>query len=438
MMELIRAATSSTSGAAQVAAIWTKNVRPLAVRGVVLMTDQVVSSGTNFLTTIILGRACLPEELGFYSLGFSLVMLLMRVPSCLVWTPYTSFMPVMTEDDRRHYSGSALVHLALLCIMLAGIVSAIGVGMMSLNENAGLSRVLIVLGPAMALMLLREHARNISFARLRASNALLIDVAVAAIQTAGMLLLAFSGTLTAVRAYLVIFAAGVPVVTVWILASRHALQFRRSHVIADFAKNWRFARWLLASVLVLGCTEVLGPWGLTVMHGPSAVGVFAAALSIISLSKPLVLSFQNFFRPHAAHVFAKQGFPGLFRTVIRATLAVTGIAAVFTLGIVIWGDNLLIFVYGGKYAGQGGVVTALVLAMLTELVTLPTTFGLIAVGRGDILLKSYFIQLVLAVTVGLWCIYQFGPAGVGYSGLTTGFAASLWRWLAFWRLATDD
>ena len=39
--------------------------------------DQGVVSGTRFLTTVLIGRACAPEELGLYSLGFSVVLIVL-------------------------------------------------------------------------------------------------------------------------------------------------------------------------------------------------------------------------------------------------------------------------------------------------------------------------------------------------------------------------
>ena len=436
MTKLVQTTESPAIGGA-FAAIWAKCTHPAAGRSFALMVDQGIASGTNFLTTLVIGRACLPEELGMYVLGFSLMVMSLRIPKALIWTPYVSFTPSMTDEERRQYSGSALFHLVLFAVVLAGLVSAVGVGLIPKGETGGLGRVLVVLGPAIALMLLREHARRVCFARLRTGDALLIDLVVAVLQTTGMLLLAYSGTLTAARAYVVIALASAPTVAVWIVANRDFLKFRRHRAIPDLAKNWRFARWLLASAILVGLIAMMEPWALSLMHGTVAAGVFAAALSIISLINPLVMGFQNFFGPQAAHVVAKEGLPGLHRVVIRSTLVIVGIAATFLLGVAIWSEDLLVFLYGAKYAGQGGVVTALVLPTMVEVVMLPTAAGFVALSRGDIMLKSHLIQLVLALTVGLWCIYQFGPAGVGYGASVSYSGAGLWSWFALQNLVKN-
>ena len=80
MMELIRATRIPQLGVAAAAALRAKATHAAAGRGLLLVADQGVASATNFLTTIMIGRACLPEELGLYSLAFSLSIVLMTVP----------------------------------------------------------------------------------------------------------------------------------------------------------------------------------------------------------------------------------------------------------------------------------------------------------------------------------------------------------------------
>ena len=69
-----------------------------ARQGALTLADQAVVSGTNFLTTVILGRACLQHELGLYAMGFSLVVVLMGISRALIWMPYTTHSPHLEQD----------------------------------------------------------------------------------------------------------------------------------------------------------------------------------------------------------------------------------------------------------------------------------------------------------------------------------------------------
>lgn len=44
------------------------------------LLDQAVVSGTSFITTLLIGRICGAEELGIYSLAFTLIVLGTNLP----------------------------------------------------------------------------------------------------------------------------------------------------------------------------------------------------------------------------------------------------------------------------------------------------------------------------------------------------------------------
>ena len=71
--------------------------------------DQSVYSGTNFLTTVLLGRLCGADELGTYSLAFTLLVLAAAAQESLVSTPYMIYAQRRRRAALRCYAGSTLV-----------------------------------------------------------------------------------------------------------------------------------------------------------------------------------------------------------------------------------------------------------------------------------------------------------------------------------------
>lgn len=398
-----------------------------ARRGVISIVNQAIVSGTNFLTTIILGHACLPAELGLYSIGFSLTVVLMGLPRALIWTPYTTFRPTLSDDDRRAYAGSALVHQLALCVLLGLLVSSAGL-LAPMTGIAGLSSMLLVLGPALALMCLREHIRRIYFSHLEASKAVLVDATVAALQLGGIAALARWSSLSAVKAYCVIIAAYLPVVVAWFVVSRSTMAMSGNRIIDDMAKNWKYGRWIFATALIYAVDDALYPWALSWMHGTTAVGMLSAASGVIFLMNPLVLAFWNFFGPQSAHLFSSDGIGALYRLVIRSGAALAFTVALFTVAVGIWGGQLVVLLFGEKFHGQGDVVTAAALGQLGFVITIPFTLGLMAVGRSDLLLRTVILRLALSATVGIWCIHKWGAVGVGYSQFAINAVWGICQW----------
>lgn len=111
-------------------------------------------------------------------------------------------------------------------------------------------------------------------------------------------------------------------------------------------------------------------------------------------------------------------------------MVVTVCTGAFTGFLAIWGGDVLVFLFGDSYAGQGNLVTALMVGEICEMISLPTTMGLLALGRGNVVLAANVFRLLISGTVGLGMIYQFGPMGVGYSRLASSVGAAIWQWIS--------
>ena len=75
-------------------------------QGAVSLADQAVASATNFLTGVIIARACTKEELGLYMLGFSLISLMTDLQTSLITTPYMVYAPRLKGRAHALYTGS--------------------------------------------------------------------------------------------------------------------------------------------------------------------------------------------------------------------------------------------------------------------------------------------------------------------------------------------
>ena len=250
----------------------------------VSLTDQGVASAANFLTGIIIARACSKEGLGLYMLGFSLVLLVMDMQTSLIATPYMMYVPRLKDKARALYTGSALIHelafcmIALLGVMCGAFAIAKGFGPRALEP------VLRTLVFVIALIMLREHARRISFARMKLKTALIFDTCIAVGQISALLVFARFGLLSVSRAFWVIgLVCGIAVVG-WLWSDRGFYDPQIGESLADLKKNWLLGKWVFASGLVWTISMNLYPWLLATFHGVASTGVWAACLGVVSVA----------------------------------------------------------------------------------------------------------------------------------------------------------
>jgi O-antigen/teichoic acid export membrane protein len=404
-------------------------------QGIISLADQAVASATNFATGIIIARACSKEELGLYMLGFSLVILMADFQTSLITTPYMVFAPRLKGRAHALYTGSTLIHqLAFCLITMFGVACGAFVISKGIGPK-GLGPVLWALSLVIALIMLREHARRVSFARLRLKTAFIFDTSIAVGQISGLVLLARFGLLSASRAVWVIGLVCGIAVLVWLWSDRECYHPRMSESLADLKKNWVFGKWVFASGLVWAVAMNLYPWFLAYFHGPASTGVWAACLGVVSVGNPALLGIQNLVGPKIAHEYAASGTKALRRLVLKITAAISLPVSLLSLVLIYWGGRLIALLYGRQYAGNSLIAAILSLNLLVTAVAFSFSRALFAIERADLDFLTNFAALFVMVTMGFWLVRSYGPLGAAIGFLAANLVTSTVRAGVFLRLA---
>ncbi len=396
-------------------------------KALVTLADQAVASTTNFVTGVIIGRACTKEEFGLYMLSLTIMLYVTNLQTSLILTPYMIFSPRLKGNAQALYTGSTLIHqlamsaLAILCLAVGGVVLSLGMG------PQGLAPVVWALAVVIAFILLRDYARQICFAQLRMRTALLLDSCVAVGQIGGILLLAYLGVLSASRAYWVIGTACGLAALAWLIWIRTEFTLRISTAVLDLGRGWSFGKWVFASGLLWTLSMSLYPWFLAGFHGTASAGVWAACLGIVAIGNPLLIGAQNFLGPRIAHSFAEGGRSALRRFALRGSMAYSVLVIPLCLILLVFGGSLMARLYGAKYAGNGMVVAVLAVSVLVSAAAFTFSRALFAMGRADVDFMANFAALFVLLTLGLWLVRAWGPLGAAYGLLIANIAASVSR-----------
>jgi O-antigen/teichoic acid export membrane protein len=400
----------------------------LRSRGMVSLFDQGIVSLANFLTGALVGRSCPKEELGLYSLGFSVLLFCTGIQSAVISVPYTIYSPQVAERERAAYSGSSLVHQLVLSSLAAAVVGG-GALVLGVAGQPSVAALLAMVAVALPFPLVREYGRQLLFARLRFPSALALDGAVAGLQLALLLSLRRLGLLSARSAYAAVAAACGAGVLLAAMAAWRWFQIRRERVLPDLRANWATGRWALTGGMVGIASYQLYPWFLAATRGTAEAGALAACTGVTVIANPILIALGNLLVPKTAHAFARGGVPALGRVVRQGTLALAGVMAVVTPAMLVGGRPLLGLVYGDRYLAYGLTVGLLSLSQAVDVVAVPAACALYAMGKPSAAVKGNAIALAVTVTLGLPFVHLLGPLGVA-TGLVLGnglSAAFRWR-----------
>jgi O-antigen/teichoic acid export membrane protein len=400
---------------------WRGEARVLAGRAGWNVADQVVSSGTNFLLSLLVARALSAEGFGYFAVAFTIYVFLTGAARALIHQPlvvrYTAVRPGAFKAAARSATG-----VTTLIGIFAGIVTGT-IGIL-IGGRVGLS--LVCMGVLLPGLLLQDMWRAVFVTEGRPAAAFVNDVVWGLMQVAALVAVIRLGYNTAAA---MLLAWGCSALLAALLGGvqfgAHP-QFRRS------------IAWLLQQKDLLGYygAGFFGAMGasqvtLLLIAGlgqPSDIGAIRAAQVVLGPLTLIGISLMAFVLPE----ISRRQLSGRAAVKVAAALS-----AVLVVADVLWGAVLLALPdrWGTVILGDTWMYAKAVLpASLLGLVAIGVAFGaqVLMIARG--FAKEFFWATALLgpgfLVLGLGGLQLWGAPG---AALGLSLAQCVIVPLAWWR-----
>jgi O-antigen/teichoic acid export membrane protein/tRNA A-37 threonylcarbamoyl transferase component Bud32 len=403
---------------------------------VLALADQAVVSAASFLTTVVIARWTIPNELGLYSIGISLLVSSVSIQESMISLPYTIQQHRAPGTPAEH-AGSSLTHSTLLSALGVVILVVTALALSASNAEPQLRAMTWTLAGVLPFAFLREFARKFSLAHLHTGEVLILDSAVAAIQLAGLGWIGWTGRMSSATACVALGVACASGAIVWLCLSRGKFSIRRDHVLKTARQSWGLGKWLFAGQITVSVQGYMAYWLLALLVGAAATGVFAACMSIVSFGNPLITGLSNIMTPRAVLALKDGGGVLLRRQIIRDALLLGAAMTLFCMVALFVGDDVMRLLYHGReYEGQGHTVTVLAIALLASAVGTPASNALAGMERPRAIVWAGSVGVVLTAVLVWFLIIEWGLVGAAYGFLLGNVAAAVGRWVAFLTLVS--
>ncbi len=409
----------------------------LASRQLAGWLGQGVVSAANFVVLLVVAKWGGMAELGYYSLGFSVVAMTMAAQDSLVTRPYAIQLFKPPGGPGAHAYGTLVFGLALSAVIGAALLGAAGL-LYATEADPQLAAVFLVLSLATPLVLARDFARRFCFANLQMHRALGLDIGASLLLLAAVMAVAFSGTLSASTTLLCYGAAGGIACAAWFAGSRHAFTRVPGASRASARQSWKLGKWLLLSQMAIQLQGYAAQWLILVMAGAVATGVYTACLSVVNLSNPFIFGILNFLTPKYVRVRNGAGDRGLRPAVFRDTLLITGVMTIFALALYFAGDMLLVGLFPSIVTGHGPAILALLAAAAAAgAAGSPATIALSAAERGPLIAVLSFASFIAGSVAVILLLPVYGLLGAALGMLLVEVLGAAARLLLFLRATSS-
>jgi O-antigen/teichoic acid export membrane protein len=370
--------------------------------------DQILVSGANFVSTLIVARMLVPESFAMFSLASLAILFFASFHRTLITQP----LNVLGATEAPAALAARYVGLMdMQWLMIPFGIVLLGVTGIFFFPDLGL-----VIGAAsyLAGFFLQEMVRRYHYTQGEIKDALLNDL----ISYGGQLLVLFViytiGYREAAYAFIALAMTSLSAF-VW---GQHRIRQSYSAYLVEatspkslLLEHWKFAKWVVLSQFVFwGATQAY-PFMLAGQSTYAEVADFNVANSILNALNIVRLMLGNYLPSRVTVVYADGGTAALRKFLLRI-LAYSGGASFVLIVLLMAGSHWLVEVlFAGKYPLAGELIGWLACAHFASIISVVTNAGALALRTTNWIFYANAVGTVFSVICGPLLIARYGVWG---------------------------
>lgn len=402
-------------------------------RGLPLLLDQVLMSGTNFLILYLAAKVLSPEALAAYTLANTVLLFLLSVNRVLIIQPASIFF--VSQQYRGDMSVFSRALPTQTIFVLLGISAIFAFGFVYFPDV----RILLSLSIYFVVTISMEFYRRILISTGRAAEATSIFA------ISGLICVALVSCVwyLKIEGPHLVFAAGFSGICIaYAIKHKSIYKISTSLISGIKTKNAsggrlqyiKYAKWLVLSQLVFfGATQIY-PFIISDVLDARSVAIYAVCGSIVNIINVARLAIANhlpaYFSARKSELSVAE-FKGLAGRV--TFLAVFGLILV-NIVLCFLAPTIFSLLFGDKYTGASSFFPLLLFAQLPSFISLFLNSVSMAVGDTKQIFFGNLFGTIFSLAIGPEIVGKLGLTGVALGVAVSAFFPMAFQLIAFARL----
>jgi len=384
------------------------NVTSKNTHQLMVLFDQALVSGVNFLIAILLARLLGIEDFGLYVFGWMLVLFVSSVQLAFIVSPLFTIYP--KQKNASNYLGG--LHVVQLGFSIVTFVLSLVVvkAVFIYKPEWEIEGVFYSLPLVAALFVLQDFYRRINFTLKKPIRSLISDSVSYGGQPIGILLLNHFEILSIHHIFLaisVLFS-----VSITYNLPKINLTLNISNIKNTISENWLFSKYLVGTALlqwVSGNFFIIVAGGVL---GAVAIGAIRIAQNVVGVLHVLFLAMENIVPIKGAEILDKKGNISSLRYFKQMLFKGGALTLIVLLLIAFFRTQIISIFYGDEYLQYVNLLLGF--TALYVLVFVGTILGFVirTFEMNSIFFWSYIITTLFGLMVAQPLITKTGIYGV--------------------------
>lgn len=392
--------------------------------------DQILVSGTNFLSTIIIARVLSLYDFGLFASLWLILLFMNSLHSALIVFPMMTLAP--KQKDLKRYFGSLLT-LQLLFLLVGFFVTYfLAVCYLQLIESTISPSILLLFSLTVVLYHAQDFFRRYFFIKQYFKDVLLLDGMTYFLRLLILAFYIFYSIPISLEDIFIIFSA------TFLLGSlfgmyRYKYILDYNNIKCDLIQNWQLAKWLLPSGLMQWTSINAFLLGASFILGPIAIGIIRLGQNVAQVFNLILQAMENFIPIESSRIYQEKGYGGLLAYLRKICLMGGFLSMIIAIIMVTFSKQLFFLLYGEEYT-QYSYILFWYSGILLFMFLLPIVRILLrTIEKTKIWFQAYLFTSIYSILILYPLIYRYQINGVLFGVLTSYMLLILYVYFFFLR-----
>lgn len=375
------------------------------------LADQVMVSGLNFLTGVLLGRFLGVEGYGQFVLLYTVLLYVNIFQFALIIAPMMSIAPQASSDvERTNYFKGIITLQLLLSFLLSLIVLVLGSATEKWFPTWNLKNNVLPLAFSILFFQLQDWLRRYYFIRGKGKAVFINDVVSYGGQITLLFVLYGFGRLNITNAFWAIAVSSGSAFLIGALTEN--IRPVWAYALQAFKQSWDFGRNLLfAGQISWAGSQGILLFGASIL-GAKAAGGIRAAQNIVGPLNILFQAMENIIPIQAAQHYAKKHLTGLTDYLKKVSLLGGLLLAVACIVIAVFSKELMELAYGKAYGVFAGLILGPLIIAFIGFFRIQAFYFFRTIGSTKEILFNTIISSILAFIFTGFLAYKLQETGI--------------------------
>lgn len=373
----------------------------------IILTDQAVVSGGNFLLVFFLSRRLSGVDFGWFAFIWLVVLFIASIQQSLIIAPLLTKYSKTNEGDRQGYVRS-LSLINFVFAIACGVISFAVVFFSGMGTSPDFFGVVYLVPLLISAYLLQMYFRKLLVVLHQYKALLLFDVLVYTLMVIGFAVIEMS-----LLATLVILSIAFVTAVLLFTPKVNIIIVRDAGWRPVFRSHWKFSKWLLCTNIAQTFTGNSLVMLSTYWIGIEMLGVIRVYQNIMGVLHVFFLALENYMPVNAAKILVADGKDAVIRFIKSVSLKGMIIVFLITLPLILFPEMII----GRLYKDAHLTMYSWMFLWLTGLYYLiflsyPLRFALRTFEQTKSLFIAYVLGSIVSVPCALLLISHYKVEGL--------------------------